>query len=137
MPCVYKCKSPFGAWRSGPCKECMAEADRIMDEQHKLYQEAKAYTAFRLSEATDREWRDHIDQVAPVVRDRKIINGHVIVEPKDCTCDKYSRFNCPVCDGGLSVCINCGAAEIELDQPCKANVPVAQHTQLTYVPSII
>jgi hypothetical protein len=118
--CIYRCKSPFGIHRQGPCKECMVRADELMDEQYELNQLQRAYKAFRKSLATDQEWADHLDQVAPVVTDRKIINGHVIVSPKDCPCDKYSSFPCPVCDGGLSVCMNCGATEIELDQPCRA-----------------
>jgi|HubBroStandDraft_5_1064220.scaffolds.fasta_scaffold73130_1 hypothetical protein len=67
MPCIYQCRSPFGAWRSGPCPACQAEYDRHMDEEYALHVEQKAYVAFRKSEATDREWTDHLDQVAPVV----------------------------------------------------------------------
>lgn len=67
MPCVYQCRSPFGVHRTGPCKPCMEKADRLMDEQYNLIQEGKAYRAFLASEATDREWQDHLDQVCPVV----------------------------------------------------------------------
>lgn len=77
--CVYACKSPFGTHRQGPCKECMAKADDLMDEQHELNQLAKAHKAFVRSLATDREWADHLDQVAPVVTSVRI-NDHIVSE---------------------------------------------------------
>lgn len=38
-----------------------------MDESHALYQLGKAHRAFDKSLATDQEWQEHFDQVAPVV----------------------------------------------------------------------
>lgn len=64
--CVYKCKSPFGVHRQGPCNECIKEADRLMDEQYEMHKRQKAVKAFRAwlrSLATD--W-EASSQVAPV-----------------------------------------------------------------------
>ncbi|MGZ8233205.1 hypothetical protein, partial [Methylobacter tundripaludum] len=44
--------------------------------------------------------------------------GHILLTPQTCGCDKRSETPCPVCDWGLAVCANCGAAESELDAPC-------------------
>jgi hypothetical protein len=46
---------------------------------------------------------------------RKHPNGHRLLTPATCGC---ASSYCPVCDGGLGVCRDCGAAEIELDMPC-------------------
>lgn len=43
-------------------------------------------------------------------------NGHTLLTPSDCKCDKD---DCPVCEHGLAVCQICNAAEIELQQPCQ------------------
>lgn len=56
--------------------------------------------------------------------ERKIINGHALKEPRDCpgeSCTYHDRGGegCPVCSGGLGICIHCGAAEIELDTWCR------------------
>lgn len=48
-------------------------------------------------------------------------NGHQLIEPKDCD-QKLHRDDdtgCPVCHWGLGVCAVCGAAEVELAQPCR------------------
>lgn len=38
---------------------------------------------------------------------------HVLLKPDQCTCkEEY----CPVCDGGLGICVICGAGEVELGQ---------------------
>lgn len=51
------------------------------------------------------------------------INGHVLMTSKTCSCKDVKLVdrtnNCPVCDWGLGVCVNCGAAEIGLDKPCE------------------
>ena len=44
--------------------------------------------------------------------------GHELFTPATCPCDKRSDTPCPVCDMGLGVCRLCGAAEIDLDNPC-------------------
>lgn len=45
--------------------------------------------------------------------------GHVIRTTKTCTCNKdEDGRRCPTCDWGLSVCVLCGKAEIELSLPC-------------------
>ena len=43
---------------------------------------------------------------------------HILITSETCNCDKYSDSTCPVCDWGLSICINCRAAERELELPC-------------------
>ena len=48
----------------------------------------------------------------------KIVNGHILIEPKDGHEHKDPDEDCRVCDHGLLICKVCGAAEIELDQPC-------------------
>lgn len=49
----------------------------------------------------------------------QVVNGHVLVEAEDCPCRRTPDSRaCPVCDWGLGICSVCGAAEIELDQPC-------------------
>jgi hypothetical protein len=49
-------------------------------------------------------------------------NGHIIKQPIDCECNKQptdpEASACPVCDWGFGICINCNAAEIELDLEC-------------------
>lgn len=49
------------------------------------------------------------------------MNGHTLLTPKTCKHEYYSgpAGGCYVCDGGLSICATCGAAESELDEPCK------------------
>jgi len=42
---------------------------------------------------------------------------HVLLTRETCTFTHYEDRQCPVCDGGLAVCANCGKAEIELDDP--------------------
>jgi len=42
---------------------------------------------------------------------KRIVNGHVL---KECNCG-----NCPVCEWGAGICVNCNAAEIELEKPCE------------------
>ena len=65
--CVYACKSPF-TFRSEPCRECRAEYDAWMDRSYaEFYLEKEARAVFNVLPATDREWADHLDQVAPVV----------------------------------------------------------------------
>lgn len=43
---------------------------------------------------------------------------HELKTPKDCDPRKDDAFhtNCPICDGGLAVCKNCGNAESQLDE---------------------
>ena len=50
---------------------------------------------------------------------RTIVNGHRLKVPEDCNCNKEPGNGCIVCDQGLSVCLDCGKGEIELEQPCK------------------
>lgn len=47
MPCAYACKSPFGAYRQAPCRECQAEYDRFMDESYEHYRRKAAVKNFR------------------------------------------------------------------------------------------
>ena len=53
--------------------------------------------------------------------------SHVLLTSATCPCrhrpDEEARdpdrpTRCLVCDGGLAICALCGAAEIELDEPC-------------------
>jgi hypothetical protein len=53
----------------------------------------------------------------------KVVNGHVLMTPATCKFTHDSHTICPVCDGGLGVCVNCGSAEIELDRRCSAFDP--------------
>lgn len=49
-------------------------------------------------------------------------NGHVLYDASDFTDEEYYSGNTIavlVIDGGLSVCKLCGAAESQLDEPCK------------------
>lgn len=47
------------------------------------------------------------------------VNGHFLHTPHSCGCNKEEMYpRCAVCEGGLGVCRWCGAAEVELDQPC-------------------
>lgn len=49
-------------------------------------------------------------------------DGHVLYEASDFTDEEYDSRNTLavlVIDGGLSVCKLCGAAESQLDEPCK------------------
>lgn len=50
--------------------------------------------------------------------------GHRIKEPADCRCRREDE-RCPTCDWGLSVCADCGMAEVELDRPCPARLPTS------------
>lgn len=53
-----------------------------------------------------------------------VVNGHVLLTSKTCPCRKDDDDRrCPTCDWGLGVCSLCGAAEIELDEPCKGAKP--------------
>lgn len=38
---------------------------------------------------------------------------HLLLQPKDCDCNK-DRGGCPVCDGGLAYCVRCKGGESEL-----------------------
>jgi hypothetical protein len=67
MPCQHQCQPPFGVFGK-PCAWCAAEYERLMDESYQDYKEEKASIAWeRILPATDREWRDYLDQIAPVV----------------------------------------------------------------------
>ena len=57
---------------------------------------------------------EHIGPCKPVATREQ---QHVL---KKCVCG-----NCPVCDWGAAICVNCGRAEVELIQPC---VPPAAAT---------
>lgn len=49
--------------------------------------------------------------------------GHALYTPTNCPYDhKILDGCCPVCDGGLSICKICGAAEVTLDQACVGHV---------------
>ena len=67
VPCQFQCQPPF--WFHGkPCPWCADRYEEAMDESYVAYQEEKASIAFeRILPATDREWRNRLDQVAPVV----------------------------------------------------------------------
>lgn len=47
------------------------------------------------------------------------LNGHVLKTRDTCGCDGKQQL-CPVCDWGLSICVNCGAAEAELSKSCNS-----------------
>jgi hypothetical protein len=51
-------------------------------------------------------------------------NGHILLESKDCDRRAHTDYDtsCPVCHHGLGVCAKCGAAEIELEEPCLGSV---------------
>lgn len=49
---------------------------------------------------------------------RAATGGHRFKTPADCTHSTEFDGSCPVCDGGLSVCLVCGAAEGELPREC-------------------
>ena len=66
--CVHVCRSPYGAYRDGPCVECQKEYAEAMHESYLEDQLKKEHAALlRIKPATDREWADHCDQVAQVV----------------------------------------------------------------------
>lgn len=57
----------------------------------------------------------------------RVRKSHVLLTSATCPCrhrpDEEARDTgrpprCLVCDGGLAICALCGAAEIELDEPC-------------------
>ena len=65
--CVNACRPPFG-WRGAPCKVSAANYEEAMDESLMMYRLGDDDNAARrVLPATDREWTDHLDQVAPVV----------------------------------------------------------------------
>jgi len=49
--------------------------------------------------------------------------AHVLLTPQTCTFRHEDDWpSCPVCDGGLAICRNCGKYELELDDPvCRAS----------------
>ncbi len=64
--CKYACQPPYN-YRS-PCSQCRALHQSAMDEafeEHVNQREAQAIDEF--IPAADREWRDQLDLVAPVV----------------------------------------------------------------------
>ncbi len=79
--CIYACKSPFGfSGRTQPCPECKSEYDAWMDRSYEEYKlEKLAGAAHVVLPATDREYQEHLDQVAPVV-DVIRINDQLIAE---------------------------------------------------------
>ena len=50
-----------------------------------------------------------------------MINGHILIQPGDGHKHGEDR-SCLVCVGGLAICKNCNAAEVELDKPCEARI---------------
>lgn len=46
------------------------------------------------------------------------MNGHELLTAATCGCRDKPGELCRVCDMALDICRNCGAAEIELQQPC-------------------
>lgn len=64
--CRKQCRSPFTLYK--PCDECMAEFNEHMDLEYQLIQLQKAARlAFKTVPATEREYAEYLDQVAPVV----------------------------------------------------------------------
>jgi hypothetical protein len=47
---------------------------------------------------------------------------HVLLTPETCNVTHSEDRQCPVCDGGLAVCMNCGEFEAGLDNPCRGKV---------------
>jgi hypothetical protein len=85
MACVYQCKSPFGAYRQEPCRECKAEYDRYMDESYEYYQRKKAVKAFRAwlkSLATDWDEPSQVARTIPIgiLEDSAKANGITLEE---------------------------------------------------------
>ena len=79
VPCTFQCRPPFPFYGK-PCEWCARRYEEAMDESHRAYQEERASIAWeRILPATDREWRDHCDLVAPVVTMIRI-NDQLIVE---------------------------------------------------------
>lgn len=52
---------------------------------------------------------------------QKTKNGHLLMNVETCSFN-HSHYNhgCPVCDGGLAICLICGKAEAELDHECSS-----------------
>lgn len=65
--CIYACRSPFGAWRDGPCEECRKRYDELMDESYEEYKAEREHRAFlAIKPATDEEWLRRLDEIAPL-----------------------------------------------------------------------
>lgn len=62
---------------------------------------------------------------------------HRIRTPEDCTC-QGGPGRCPTCNWGLAVCMDCGAAEADLDErPCPGHRPTghpADHVEMDQIP---
>jgi len=56
------------------------------------------------------------------------MSEHVIIQPSDPHAHNEDS-SCAICDGGLAICKLCGAAEIELDGPCKPKVQINPDTE--------
>ena len=57
------------------------------------------------------------------------MGDHKLITPSTCLCNKQSELQCPICDGGLAVCLRCGRAEVELDEPCTIAPCVCFHDE--------
>jgi hypothetical protein len=65
--CVHACRPPYMGDPHRPCPACREWHDEAMDrsfEEYVLCQESDTFD--KHVPATDREWRDHCDQVAPL-----------------------------------------------------------------------
>lgn len=67
--CIYQCKAPF-TYRA-PCPECLREYKAWMHWCYVMWKRNQAIRIaghiHRIPPATDQEWQDRLDQVAPIV----------------------------------------------------------------------
>ncbi len=68
--CHYGCRPPYNLGAGRPCAACMRKHERDMHQSWLDHQAEKAARAFdSILPATDREYEEYIDSVAPLVTD--------------------------------------------------------------------
>lgn len=55
----------------------------------------------------------------PLPREPDSMERHVLATRETCNIIHYEDRQCPICDGGLAVCVKCGKFESALDEPCQ------------------
>jgi hypothetical protein len=66
--CKFGCQPPYMSDPHRPCPACQRWHDEAMDRSYEEYRlQQLSDVEEMIISATDREWHDHLDQVAPVV----------------------------------------------------------------------